>query len=132
MPTVSEQTQMEMERGRLIGQRKERQRDLDRLVEAKKVSIMVALPGHAYYEPKGRVNIFHVDGVAVAHQNIMADDYPSEGVMAVLLLSVGSTVGTDGVAPVESAWVGREDEHAARVAYRDKHLGQWRQHNGEG
>lgn len=95
--TVSERTQLEMERGRVIADRARRESDLNRLVKGKKVKIMVALPGHAYYEPNGRVNLFFVEKVLVAHQNLQEDDYPNEVVMATIQLAVSATVGYDGV-----------------------------------
>lgn len=95
--TVSERTQLEMERGRVIADRARRESDLNRLVEGKKVKVMVALPGHAYYEPHGRVNLFYVEKVLVAHQNLQEDDYPNEVVMATIQLAVSATVGYDGV-----------------------------------
>lgn len=81
----------------MIAQRAKRHSDLDRYVAGKKVSVMVALLGHPQYEGHGRVNLFYVDGVKVASQNISDDDYPSEAVMATIALSVAATVGTDGI-----------------------------------
>lgn len=119
MKTTFEQRRaLEIERGRVIGQRKQREQDLSRLVQGKKVQVNV--DGHEHQ--------FFVDGVAVAKQSMLADDYPGEGVMATILLAVGATVGTDGLPPVEHGNVGREDEVAHARAYRDKHLGQWREH----
>lgn len=88
----------------MIGARKLRQVDLARLAGGGKVKISVALYGHEDYEPTGRVNLFYVAGVRVAKQNTFDDDYPSEGVMATLLLAVGATVGLDNLpdAPSES------------------------------
>lgn len=121
--TPTERTATEMERGRIIGERKKREDDLARLVQGKKVQIMVALPGHAYYQPKGRVNIFRVDGVEIAHQNEIDDDYPSEPVMAIIQLAVSATVGYDGVPSAETI---DPTVRARRNEYRDKYLGQWR------
>lgn len=123
MSRVSERTALEIERGRIIGERKKRESDLTRLVEGKKVKIMCALHGHAYYEPHGCVNIFYVEGVDIGHQNIVEDDYPSEAVMAVIGLAVGATVGYEGVPSaqtIDPAVRSRRDE------YRDRYLGQWR------
>lgn len=114
---------LEMERGRHIAGRAKRQTDLARYIQGMKVKIMVAMPGHAFYENKGRVNLFYVDEVCVAHQNEMDDDYPSEGVMAVLALSVGATVGFEGIPPAETL---DAQIRARRNEYRDRHLGHWR------
>lgn len=116
---VSEQTRIEMERGRIIAERRKRESDLSRLVEGKKVKIMVALPGHAYYETRGRVNIFKVEDVEVCHQNEMADDYPSEFTMAALQLAVSATVGYEGVPSAETIdpeTRARRDEYRLRMA----------------
>lgn len=113
--TVSEQTRLEMERGRVIAQRKQRESDLGRLKEGMKVRVTCALPGHAYYEGRGRVNIFYVADVEVCHQNEMDDDYPNEFVMASLQLAVSATVGYDGVPSAETI---DPETRARRDAYR--------------
>lgn len=122
-----ERTKLEMERGRIIAERAKRQSDLSRYIEGKKVKVQCALPGHPYYEPHGRVNIFYVDNVDIAHQNEDADDYPSETVMAKVALAVGATVGMEGIpsaTKIDEATTKRRDE------YR-KHLGAWRRIHGE-
>lgn len=121
--TPAERTAFELERGRIIGGRAKRESDLARLVQGKKVKVMVALSGHAYYEPTGQVNIFYVEGVEVAHQNIIADDYPSEPVMAVIQLAVSATVGYEGIPSEETI---DPAVRARRNEYRDRYLGQWR------
>jgi hypothetical protein len=89
-----------MDRGRQIATAARRRSDLQRLVDAKKVKVMVALPGHPFYDRReGQMNLFYVDGVQVASQNDREADYPSEFVMATLQLAVSATVGYDGVAP---------------------------------
>lgn len=86
---------------------------------------MVALPGHQFYEPTGRVNLFEVGGVRVAHQNEAADDYPSEVVMATIQLAVGSTVGYEGVpssSTIDEATRARRNEYRRRIGahYEDQ------------
>lgn len=115
MSAISEQTRIEMERGRVIAERKKRESDLSRLKEGKKVKIMVAIHGHAYYESRGRVNIFYVEDVEVCHQNEMDDDYPNEFVMAMIQLAVSATVGYDGVPSAETI---DPADRARRDAYR--------------
>jgi hypothetical protein len=106
-----------MERGRNIAERAKRHSDLHRLQEGKKVKVMVALPGHAYYEPTGRVNLFYVEDVQVAHQNELADDYPSEPVMAMIQLAVSATVGYEGVPDVSTI---SPEERERRDRYRNQ------------
>lgn len=60
---------------------------------------MVALPGHQFYESHGRVNLFYVADVMIAHQNADEDDYPSENVMAFIGLAVEANGGTGDVPP---------------------------------
>lgn len=117
--SVSERTLLEMERGRIIAQRKQRESDLSRLVEGKKVKIMVAMPGHAYWEDRGRVNLFYVDDVQIGHQNEMDDDYPSELIMATIQLAVSATVGYEGVpsaTTIDPDTRARRDEYRLRMA----------------
>lgn len=123
--TPAERTVLEMERGRIIGERKQRNSDLDRFVLGKKVAINVALPGHAFYEDKGQVNLFYVEGMCVGRQNIIDDDYPSELVMAKIQLAVSATVGYEGV---PSAQTIDPETRSRRDEYRDRYLGQWRDH----
>lgn len=126
---VSSRTALELERGRIIAQRAQRQRDLTRYEKGGKVKVMVAMNGHENYEPRGQVNLFYVAGVKVAHQNIIDDDYPSEGVMAFIALAVGVTVGTEGIPPVMDDSPDAAAARERRNAYRDKYLGQWRELN---
>lgn len=108
----------EMERGRIIAGRAKRQSDLSRYIEGKKVKVMVALPGHPYYEPHGRVDIFYVDNVEIGHENQDSDEYPSETVMAKIALAVGATVGFDGIpssTTIDPATRKRRDEYRARL-----------------
>lgn len=91
------ETNLEMERGRIIAGRAQRLSDLDRLVKGQKVKINVALHGHPYYKDASQVNIFYVDGVEVGHEAIRNGDYPSEPLMAKILLAVNATVGTEGI-----------------------------------
>lgn len=121
---------MELERGRIIAQRARRMRDMDRYVAGKKVQINVALPGHPLYAP-GCVNMFYVGGVMVAHQNILEDDYPSEGVMAVVAVAVATSVGVEGIPPVMDDSPEAVAARERRTLYRDMYLGQWREHSGE-
>lgn len=95
--THEERLAQEMQRGQQIAQRAQRESDLQRFIAAKKVKVMVALPGHALYERTGRVNLFEVDGVRVASQNEQEDDYPSVTVMAFIQMAVSATVGYDGI-----------------------------------
>ena len=125
---ISERTRLEIERGRVIAGRAKRHSDLDRYVAGKKISVMVALPGHALYEPKGRVNLFYLYGktkdvALIAHQNIIDDDYPSEAVMSAIALVVGATLGTEGIPDAQTI---DPITRARRNEYRDKHLGHWR------
>lgn len=117
MSATSERTRIEMERGRVIAERKKRESDLSRLKEGKKVKIMVAIHGHAYYEPRGQVNIFYVEDVEVCHQNVADDDYPNEFVMATIQLAVSATVGYDGVPNEETI---DPVVRAQRDAYRNR------------
>lgn len=114
MPT---RTEVEMERGRRIAERAKRQSDLSRFIKGKKVRVMVAMPGHPCYEPQGRVNLFYVDDVLIGHENEMSDEYPSETLMAKIQLSVGATVGYDGI---PSATTIDEDTRHRRNVYRDQ------------
>jgi hypothetical protein len=97
--SAQERRKQEVERGRLVAARAQRASDLDRYVAGKKVKIMVALPGHPYYVAfaPARVNIFYVDGIDIGHENVAADNYPSEALMAKIALAVGATVGMDGI-----------------------------------
>lgn len=106
-----------MERGRIIAQRAKRQSDLSRYIEGKKVSIMVALVGHQFWEDHGRVNLFYVDSVQIGHENEDADDYPSEGLMAVIAMAVSATVGFDGIPNAETL---DAETRARRNVYRDR------------
>lgn len=121
--TLDERREMEMDRGRIIAGRAKRETDLSRLVEGKKVEVFCALPGHEHYQDHGRVNLFKVDGVIVAAQNIVDDDYPNETVMATLMLAVSATVGYDGVPSAETI---SKEERNRRNEYRDRYLGHWR------
>lgn len=123
-----ERTALEMERGRIIGERRRRESDLHRLIEGKKVTVNVCLPGHVNYEPQGQVNIYYVEGVAVGHQNIIDDDFPREALMATIQLAVSATVGYDGVPSAETI---DPAIRAQRDLYRDRHVGQWREHYGK-
>lgn len=120
-----------MERGRIIAARATRERDLARYVAGKKVKVTVALSGHALWVDRGRVKLFYVDGVQIAHQNQLDDDYPSEGVMAVIAMAVNATVGTEGIPPVMDDSPEEKAARDQRNAYRDKYLGAWRQAHGE-
>lgn len=111
------QRQLEMDRGRQIAQRAKRQSDLSRLIEGKKVQVMCAMPGHMHYEDHGRVNLFDVAGVRVAHQNEADDDYPSEVVMAMIGIAVAATVGLEGV---PSSTTIDESTRKRRNEYRER------------
>lgn len=125
---LSEQTKLELERGRVIGMRKMRENHLARYVHAGKVKVLTALQGHALWEPRGQVNIFSVDGVVIGAQNVLDDDYPSEAIMAKIALAVAATVGTEGIPGPDYELTEQEKAAAARRnAYRDQHLGQWRE-----
>lgn len=117
-----------MDRGRQIAERAKRMDDLSRYKTAKKVAVMCALPGHPYYQPFGCVDIFYVDDVAVAHQNQVDDDFPSEVVMATIAMAVSCTVGLEGIPDAQSgidpADRKRRDEYRARMG------AQLRQNNG--
>lgn len=106
-----------MERGRTIAGRAKRESDLYRYVQGKKVKIMVALPGHPFYEPTGRVNLFYVDDVMIGHEQVAGDEYPSEGLMAVIAMAVGATVGFDGIPHAETI---DPAVRAQRNVYRDQ------------
>lgn len=111
-------TEIEMERGRIIAERAKRQDDLDRYVAGKKVAIMVALPGHRHYDQTAaRVNIIYVDDVEIGHENIAADDYPSEALMAKIALAVGATIGFEGI-PSNSTI--DDETRRRRDAYRNQ------------
>lgn len=128
---VNEQKNQELERGRLIAGRAKRQSDLDRYVDGKKVKIMVALPGHPLYvdtkkdrqDRYGQTNLFYVDGVQIAHQNTADDDYPSEGVMAVIAMAVGATVGFDGIPEVRPTHHVSEESKSYAAALRAANKG---------
>lgn len=102
--TFDERKEAELLRGRVIAERAKRRSDLARYVEGGKVKIMVALPGHPHYDSDrdrqgaiGRMNLFLVDDVQIAHESTTADEYPSEAVMAGIALAVGATVGFEGI-----------------------------------
>lgn len=123
-------TELEQSRGRQIAGRAKRESDLQRYIQGGKIRVMVALPGHEHYEDKGRVNLFYLnDGDAdgtqplLAHQNMMADDYPSEVVVATIAMVVGATIGTEGIPAAETI---DPEVRARRNQYRDRHLGLWR------
>lgn len=122
---MSTRRQQEMERGRQIAERARRADDLSRYKACCKVGVMNALKGHAYWHPQGCVDIFYVDGVEVAHQNEIDDDFPSETVMATIALAVGATVGFEGIPSAESGI--DPADRARRNLYRE-HLGAWREH----
>lgn len=118
-------TNLEIERGRIIAGRAQRNSDLDRLVRGKKVKIMVALPRHPYYGDglrSGRHNIFYVDGVEVGHENEHEDDYPSEPLMAKILLAVNATVGTEGIPSEQTI---DPETRRRRDEYKKNHLVNW-------
>lgn len=124
---ISEQTRLELERGRIIAERARRSSELLRFKVGGKLKWDVALEGHPLYEPKGQVNLFIVDDVQVAHQNVMDDDYPSEAVYATVVMAINATVGTEGVPGPDYELSDEEKDAAARRnAYRDQYLGQWR------
>lgn len=114
---VSEQTRLEQERGRIIAQRAQRERDLNRYISGGKVQVEREIPSNT---------LFFVAGVQIASQSILDDDYPSEGVMAIIGMAVNATVGTDGIPPVMDDSPEAMAERARRNSYRDKYLGQWR------
>lgn len=114
---VSEQTRLEQERGRTIAQRAQRERDLNRYISGGKVQVEREIPSNT---------LFFVAGVQIASQSILDDDYPSEGVMAIIGMAVNATVGTDGIPPVMDDSPEAMAERARRNSYRDKYLGQWR------
>jgi hypothetical protein len=113
-----ERTALELERGRIIAERKQRESDLSRLIKAKKVKFEASNdPDHP------PTQVFYVAGVEVGRQNLIDDDYPSEAIMATILLAVHLTVGMEGVAPEEET---APEVRAYRNAYRDRYLGYWR------
>lgn len=108
-----------MSRGRVVVARAERLALLERYSRGGKINIMVALPGHEFYENHGRVNLFYVDKVLVAHQNNDEEDYPSEVVMATLALAIGATTGFEGIpatAPTHRVSQAAKDYNAALAA----------------
>lgn len=122
--------EIEMERGRVIADRARRLSDLERYVVAKKVKIMVALPGHPLHDTlydrstlRGHVNIFSVGGVQCCHENTAEDEYPSERVMATIALAVGATVGFDNIPPPQPTHRVSADGKAynARLREANKH-----------
>ena len=105
---ISDRTRLEMERGRIISQRKQRESDLGRMVAAGKVRIE---------RRKNRQHFFYVDGLHIASQDFADDDYPGETVMATIQLAIAATVGFDGVTSEADSAIS-DEERAARDAYR--------------
>lgn len=99
----------------MIAGRAKRQQDLSRLIEGKKVEVMLAIKGHELWADYGQVNLFYVDKVFVGHGNVADDEYPDETTMAKIYLAVSATVGFEGV---PSATVIDDETRARRDAYR--------------
>lgn len=122
---VSDQTKLEMERGRIIAGRAKRHSDLTRYMSAKKVQVVCASPGHPLYAPGpslGEVHLFYVNGVQIGHECTWQDDYPSEAIIAKIALCVGATVGFEGIKPemtIDKADRQRMDH------YRDRYVKTW-------
>lgn len=128
---LSERTRLEQERGRIIGQRKLRERDLERYVAGKKVQVIytndpAAGTGHTAKRPTDTMACFIVNGVECCRESILGDDYPSERVMATINLAVACTVGTEGIPPVMDDSPEAVAARARRDTHRDQFLGQWR------
>jgi hypothetical protein len=99
---LDERRQLEMDRGRAIAGRAKRNSDLRRYIKGKKVKLVARATGHPEYAGYNRINEFWVADVKIAEQAEHEDDYPSEGVMAVIALSVAATEGTDGIPSSET------------------------------
>lgn len=95
MKTRDEQREEELARGRAMASRAERLALIERYGLAKKLKIMIALPGHTFYRAEGDVymQLFFVDEVMVAHANRNDPDYPSDALMATLALAIDAAAG---------------------------------------
>src|SRR5258708_6827260 len=94
----NERRELEIARGREMGERASRIDTILRWVSAKKVAMTEALPGHKLYDPACRVEIAYVNKVAAASAYI-DQNYPTEQYVAAIGLAISIMVGFDGVAP---------------------------------
>lgn len=121
--TRDQEREQELERGRQVAARAQRRALLERYEKAPGVKVMVSLPGHRYYEPRGQVNIYHVDGVEVAHEQVASDDFPSDNLMAMLAMSIETTVGLAQVPATPPSHKISEETRAYHRQLRERNKG---------
>lgn len=94
-------------------------------MEARKVKLVCASPGHPLYTPGpslGEVHLFYVNDVMIGHQCTWQDDYPSEMIMAKIALCVGATLGFEGIKSDQTI---NQEVRRQRDVYVKQHIKNW-------